>query len=146
MLSDSHGLFALQQPCPRCRGNGTIIEKPCKTCRGSGRERATKRYNVKIPAGREGRHAHPRSKGKGEAGRNGGPAGDLFVVTRVTPSPLYKRRGDDLDHRRAGHLPGGRARRPVEMPTPDGPISLKVPAGSQDGKLLQGQGPRRARS
>ena len=50
-VSDSHGLFALSQPCPRCRGNGVIVEKPCKTCRGAGRERVTRRYAVKIPAG-----------------------------------------------------------------------------------------------
>ena len=66
-VSDSHGLFALSQPCPRCRGNGVIVEKPCKTCRGAGRERVTKRYAVKIPAGaKDGTRV--RLRGKGEAG------------------------------------------------------------------------------
>ena len=95
VVSDSQGLFALSQPCPRCRGNGTIVEKPCKHCRGSGRERATKRYAVKIPAGAKS-GTRVRLKGKGEAGHNGGPPGDLFVVVEVEPSPLYERRGADL--------------------------------------------------
>ena len=80
---------------PALPGNGTIVEKPCKHCRGSGRERTTKRYAVKIPAGAKS-GTRVRLKGKGEAGHNGGPAGDLFVVVDVEPSPLYERRGSDL--------------------------------------------------
>src|SRR5205807_8036727 len=92
--AESQGLFALSQPCPRCRGNGTVIDDPCPRCGGSGRERRTKRYTVKIPAGvKDGTRI--RLKGKGEAGYFGGEAGDLFVVTRVQPSQLYERRGDD---------------------------------------------------
>jgi len=139
VLSDSHGLFALQQPCPRCRGNGTIVEKPCRTCRGSGRERATKRYTVKIPAGaKDGTRI--RLKGRGEMGRNGGPAGDLWVVTRVAASPLYERRGADLVIDVPVTYPEAALGATVEVPTPDGKISLKVPAGSQDGKLLKVKG------
>ncbi len=67
VVSESQGLFALSQPCPRCRGNGTVIEDPCPKCKGSGRERRTKRYTVKIPAGvKDGTRI--RLKGKGEAG------------------------------------------------------------------------------
>src|SRR5882757_5741171 len=95
VVATSQGLFALQQPCPRCRGMGTIVETPCPTCRGSGRERRTKRFTVRIPAGvKDGTKI--RLKGKGEAGYGGAPAGDLFVVTRVEPSKLYERRDDDL--------------------------------------------------
>jgi molecular chaperone DnaJ len=137
--ADSHGLFALSQPCPRCRGNGTVVEHPCATCRGSGRERATKRYTVKIPAGaKDGTRI--RLKGRGEAGRNGGPDGDLWVVTRVAPSSTYERRGSDL----VVDVPLGYADlalgASVEVPTPEGQISLKVPAGSQPGKLLKVKG------
>ncbi len=94
-ISESQGLFALSQPCPRCRGNGVIVEKPCPTCHGSGQERVTKRYAVKIPPGaKDGTRV--RLKGKGEPGRNGGPPGDLFVVASVDSSPLYERRNADL--------------------------------------------------
>src|SRR5205823_1401410 len=87
MVATSQGLFALQQPCPRCRGNGTIVETPCATCRGTGRERRTKRYTVRIPAGvKDGTKI--KLRGKGEAGYGGAPAGDLYVVTRVEPSKL----------------------------------------------------------
>src|SRR5690242_2300529 len=93
--AESQGLFALSQPCPRCRGNGTVIEKPCPHCHGSGRERRIKTYTVKIKPGvKDGTKI--RLKGKGEAGENGGPAGDLVVLTRVTASDTYERRGDDL--------------------------------------------------
>jgi molecular chaperone DnaJ len=80
--AESQGLFALSQPCPRCRGNGTVIEDPCPKCRATGRERRTKRYTVKIPAGvKDG--SRIRLRGKGEAGYGGAEAGDLFVITRV---------------------------------------------------------------
>ncbi|MBA2385122.1 MAG: molecular chaperone DnaJ, partial [Actinobacteria bacterium] len=112
---------------------------PCRTCRGTGRERATKRYTVKIPAGaKDGTRI--RLKGRGEAGRNGGPAGDLWVVTHVTPSPLYERRGSDLVIDVPVTYPEAALGATVEVPTPDGKISLKVPAGSQDGKLLRVKG------
>jgi molecular chaperone DnaJ len=137
--SDSHGLFAFSQPCPRCRGNGVIVEKPCKTCRGAGRERVTKRYAVKIPPGAKS-GTRVRLKGKGEPGRNGGPAGDLFVVVTVTASPLYERRGADLVLELPVTYPEAALGATVEIPTPDGPVALKVPAGTETGKLLRVRG------
>ena len=139
VTSESQGLFALSQPCPRCRGNGTVIEDPCPRCRGTGRERRTKRYTVKIPAGvRDGTRI--KLKGKGEAGRAGGPAGDLHVVTRVAESPVYKRRGADLEVQVPVSLADAALGTEVEVPTPDGAVSLKVPAGSEHGKLLRIKG------
>jgi molecular chaperone DnaJ len=139
VVATSQGLFALQQPCPRCRGNGTIVETPCPTCHGSGRERRTKRYTVKIPAGvRDGTRI--KLKGKGEAGYGGAPAGDLYVVTRVEPSRLYERRGDDLVLDVPVTFSEAALGAKVEIPTPDGPVSLKIPSGAQDGKLLRVKG------
>jgi molecular chaperone DnaJ len=139
VTSEDEGFFAFSRPCPRCHGNGTVIERPCRTCHGTGRERRTKRYTVKIPAGvKDGTQI--RLKGKGEAGYGGGPPGDLIVTTRVTPSPLFDRRGADLVIEVPVTYAEAALGAEVEVPTPDGRISLKVPAGSQDGKLLRVRG------
>ncbi|HLG09429.1 MAG TPA: molecular chaperone DnaJ [Gaiellaceae bacterium] len=139
VVSDSQGLFAFSQPCPRCQGNGSVVERPCGRCLGAGRERTTKRYSVKIPAGaRSGTRV--RLKGKGELGRNGGPAGDLYVVVDVEPSPLFERRGADLVLDVPVTYAEAALGASVQIPTPDGPVSLKVPAGTESGKLLRVKG------
>jgi len=139
VVSDSHGLFALSQPCPRCRGNGVVVEKPCRSCRGAGRERVTRRYLVKVPPGaKDGTRI--RVKGKGELGANGGPPGDLWVRVEVEPSPLYERRGADLLLEVPVTYPEAVLGSTVEIPTPDGPVALKVPAGTESGKLLRVKG------
>ena len=139
VVAESQGFFALSQPCPRCHGNGTVIEDPCPRCGGSGRERRTKRYTVKIPAGvKDGTRI--RLKGKGEAGYSGGEAGDLYVVTRVQPSKLYERRGDNLVVDVPVLFTEAALGATVEVPTPDGPVSLKVKPGTQDGTLLRVKG------
>jgi len=139
VVSESQGLFALSQPCPRCRGNGTVIEQPCRHCKGSGRERRIKTYTVKIKPGVKDA-TRIRLKGKGEAGQNGGPAGDLVVLVHVDASPTYERRGDDLVVQApvsyVTAVLGGK----VDVPTPDGAVSLKIPAGSEDGKLIRIKG------
>jgi len=141
VLAESQGLFAISQPCPRCRGNGTVIEEPCPKCRGTGRERRTKRYSVKIPPGvKDGTRI--RLKGKGEPGFSGGPPGDLFVVTRVQPSKLFKRRGAadlvvDVPVTYAEAALGAK----VEVPTPYGErLSVQIPPGTETGKLLKLKG------
>ncbi len=139
VVATSQGLFALQQPCPQCRGMGSIVQTPCPTCHGAGRERRTKRYTVKIPAGvKDGTRI--KLKGKGEAGYGGAAAGDLFVVTRVEPSKIYERRGDDLVVTVPVSFPTAALGGTVEAPTPGGAVSLKIPAGTEDGKLLRIKG------
>ena len=140
VISESQGPFALSHPCPRCRGNGTVIEKPCPRCHGTGRERRTKRYSVKIPAGvKDGTRI--KLKGKGEPGENGGPAGDLVVITRVQPSRLYERRGSDLVIDVPVTYAEAALGATVQVPTPYGDrLSLKVKPGSQDRQLLRMRG------
>ena len=139
VVSEAQGLFAFSQPCPTCRGNGTIVETPCRHCRGSGRERVTKRYSVKIPAGAKS-GTKVRLKGKGEAGYSSGPAGDLFVVVEVEPSALFERRGSDLVLDVPVTYAEAALGASVEIPTPSGPVSLKVPGGTESGKLLRVKG------
>src|SRR5256886_1086379 len=139
VISESQGLFALSQPCPRCRGNGTVIEKPCAKCHGSGRERRRRTFTVKIKPGvKDGTKI--RLKGKGEAGQSGGPNGDLIVVTRVAASDTYERRGDDLIVQVPVSFPTAALGGKGEVSTPEGAGSLKIPAGSADGKLLRIKG------
>jgi molecular chaperone DnaJ len=139
VISESQGLFALSQPCPRCRGNGTVIEDPCPRCHGSGRERRTKRYTVKIPAGvKDG--SKIKLRGKGEAGYGGAEAGDLYVVTRVEPSKVYTRRGDDLVVDVPVSYPDAALGARVKVPTPDGEVTVKVKSGTEDGTLLRVKG------
>jgi molecular chaperone DnaJ len=141
VTAESQGLFGISRPCPRCRGNGTVVEDPCPRCGGTGRERRTRRYTVKIPAGvKDG--SRIRLKGKGEPGMAGGPPGDLYVVTRVAGSPLFKRRGDaDLVIDVPVTYPEAALGAQVAVPTPDGErVTLKIGAGTQDGTLLRVRG------
>ena len=141
--AESQGLFALSQPCPRCRGNGTVIEQPCPNCHGSGRERRIKTYTVKIKPGvKDGTRI--RLKGKGEAGENGGPAGDLIVVTRVAPSDTYERRGDDLIVAGAGVVRDGDARRQGRGADAGGRRVAEDPRRLRGRQAAAHQGPRRA--
>jgi molecular chaperone DnaJ len=139
VTAEDEGFFAFSRPCTRCGGNGTVIEKPCRTCHGSGRERRTKRYAVKIPAGvKDGTQI--RLKGKGEAGIGGGPAGDLIVTTRVERSPIFERRGSDLLVNVPVSYATAALGGDVEVPTPAGAVSLKVPGGTESGKLFRIRG------
>jgi len=116
-----------------------VIEDPCPNCRGTGRERRTKRYTVKIPAGvKDG--SRIRLRGKGEAGYGGAEAGDLYVVTRVAPSKTFERRGNDLVVDVPVSFTDAAMGANVRVPTPDGPVTVKVKPGTTDGTMLRVKG------
>jgi molecular chaperone DnaJ len=140
--AQSQGFFSISQPCPQCGGQGQIIEDPCPTCGGSGVTQQTKRYKVKIPAGvRNG--ARIRLAGKGEAGPRGGPPGDLFVVTRVAASPVFKRLDDgSLEVTVPITIAEALRGATIEVPTLEGTKKIKVGAGTKHGQVqrLKGEG------
>jgi molecular chaperone DnaJ len=127
--------------CPTCQGDEKV---PCTKCGGSGRIKDTRRHRVKIPAGVDD-GTRIRISGKGGPGASGGQPGDLYVVTRVAPSEVYERRGADLILDVPVTYPEAVLGANVILPTPDGPISLKVPAGSLPGRLLRVRGRGMAR-
>jgi len=143
--AQSQGFFSISQPCPQCGGAGEIIEDPCPTCNGSGLTQQTKRYKVNIPAGvKDG--ARIRLAGKGEAGPRGGPPGDLYVTTRVTPSPVFKRVDDgNLEVTVPITIPEALSGGTIEVPTLDGTKKIKVAPGTKHGAVqrLRGEGPPR---
>lgn len=139
VVSQNQGFFALSQPCPRCRGDGTVVESPCPTCSGTGTVQTIKKYSVPIPAGvKDGTRI--RLKGKGEPGPRGGPPGDLYVVTHVEPSAVFERRGADLVIDVPVTAVEAGLGAAVQVPTPDGKVALKVPAGVKGGTLLRLKG------
>jgi len=140
--SEGQGLFSISQPCTLCHGAGTVIEDPCPTCQGTGAIRTVKTYKVNIPAGvKEG--SRVRLAGKGEAGRNGGPAGDLYVITRVTPSAVFARKGENVEVEVPLTIVEAIRGADVEVPTFDGRKTLRVPPGTKHGTVqrLRGEGP-----
>jgi molecular chaperone DnaJ len=132
----SQGFFQLQQTCPRCRGSGKIVKNPCDKCLGQGRIRSNKKLSVKIPAGVDNGD-RIRLSGEGEAGRNGGPPGDLYVEISVREHPIFERDGEHLSCEvpvsYATAVLGGS----VDVPTLEGEVSLKVPAETQSGRVFR---------
>jgi molecular chaperone DnaJ len=145
MDSESQGFFSISRPCPQCGGSGQIIEHPCETCGGSGLTLQQKRYRVKIPPGvKDG--SRIRVAGKGEDGPRGGPPGDLYVVTRVTPSPVFVQRDDgNLEVTIPITISEAIQGATVEVPTLNGTKKIRLPAGTQHGTVqrLRGEGPPR---
>jgi len=140
--AESQGLFSISQPCRQCGGTGTEIKDPCPTCHGSGRTRQVKRYRVNIPAGvKDG--SRVRLAGKGEAGPRGGAPGDLYVITRVAESPIFKRKGDNLEVDVPITIPEAIRGATIEVPTLTGSKRIRVPPGTQHGTVqrLRGEGP-----
>jgi molecular chaperone DnaJ len=145
VISEGGGaLFSISHPCPQCGGTGTEIKDPCPTCKGTGQTRQIKRYRVNIPAGvRDG--SRVRLAAKGEAGLRGGPPGDLYVITHVQPSPIFKRKGDHLEVEVPISIVEAIRGATIEVPTLNGTKRIRVPPGTQHGTVqrLRGEGPPR---
>jgi molecular chaperone DnaJ len=148
VTSRSQGAFAFSEPCRNCRGTGQVVDDPCPTCAGNGVTTQTRTITVRIPAGvKDGQRI--RLAGKGAPGRRGGPAGDLFVVVHVSDHELFGRRGDDLTLTVPVTFPEAVLGTTLTVPTLDGNVTLKVPAGTASGRTLRVRGrgvPGRGRS
>ena len=135
----NQGFFSMERPCPDCGGTGRIVEHPCPECRGSGSERRTRKLQVKVPAGvKDG--ARIRLAGRGEPGPVGGQPGDLFVVVHVAEHPVFGRTGDNLTVNLPISFPEAALGANVQVPTLNGPVTLKVPAGTPSGKTFRVRG------
>ncbi len=140
VLDDNQGLFSFSSPCPQCGGRGYTIDDPCPTCHGTGTERRPREVRVRIPAGvDDGQRI--RLKGRGGPGRNGGPAGDLYVTVRVAPHPVFGRKGRDLTLSVPVTFPEAALGTDLSVPTLDGgQVTLRVPPGTRSGRTFRVKG------
>ncbi len=135
-VAQNQGLFSFAQPCRQCRGRGRIIPQPCANCRGTGSEVRNRQITVKIPPGvKDG--STIRLRGKGGPGQNGGPSGDLLVKAHVAPHAYFGRRGDNLTVTVPITFTEAALGGQIDVPTLNGPVTLKVPAGTTNGKTFR---------
>jgi molecular chaperone DnaJ len=137
----NQGLFQMSQPCPVCHGSGRVVQTPCPTCGGTGSRRRTRSFQVKVPAGvQDG--ARIRLTGRGEPGPAGAQPGDLYVQVRVRPHAFFGRSGHDLTLELPVTYAEAALGADVRVPTLNGPVTMKVPAGTPNGKTfrLKGKG------
>ncbi|MBA3309906.1 MAG: DnaJ domain-containing protein, partial [Nocardioidaceae bacterium] len=134
------GVFAMTEPCRQCLGRGLVVDDPCPVCRGSGRGVSTRTIQARIPAGvRDGQQI--RLRGKGGPGERGGPAGDLYVTVRVQADPLFGRKGDNLTLTVPVRFDEAVLGAEIAVPTVGGsPVTLKVPAGTPNGRTFRVKG------
>ena len=141
------GFFSIQQTCPKCHGSGKVVQSPCPSCHGAGRIKQHKTLSVKIPAGvDEGDRI--RLSGEGEAGVNGGPTGDLYVVIHLKPHSVFQRDHNDLHCEMPISFSAAALGGEIQIPTLDGYAKIKVPPETQSGKVfrLRGKGIKGVRS
>ncbi|MGH3684020.1 MAG: molecular chaperone DnaJ [Pseudonocardiaceae bacterium] len=139
LVTRSQGTFALSEPCRDCRGTGRIIDDPCTECGGRGVSNRMRSLTVRIPVGvADGQRI--RLAGQGEPGMRGAPAGDLYVLVHVSPHPLFGRAGDDLTMTVPVSFPELVMGTTLTVPTMDGTVSLKIPAGTGSGRTLRVRG------
>jgi molecular chaperone DnaJ len=138
-VSHNQGAFGFSEPCRDCQGTGSIIDVPCPECAGSGVTQQVRTITVRVPAGvRDG--ARLRIPGKGTPGQRGGPAGDLYVTVRVRSHPLFGRKGDDLTLTLPVTFTEAALGATVRVPTMDGAVSVRIPAGTPNGRTLRVRG------
>lgn len=139
-VDEDQGFFSFSRPCSACGGRGRIIEQPCPTCRGAGSVRRPRQVKVRIPQGvRDGQRI--RVKGKGGAGANGGPDGDLYVKVHVGTHPLFGRNGDNLTLAVPITYPEAALGADVAVPTVDGDsVTIRVPPGTRSGRTFRVRG------
>ncbi len=130
------GFFAIARTCSTCQGRGTVITDPCPKCKGDGRQLRERTMEVKVPAGVE-EGTRIRFAGQGEAGSHGGPAGDFYVVLHVKEHPFFEREGNDLHCSIPVSFPQAALGTEIEIPTLDGPHTLRVPEGTQSGTVFR---------
>ncbi|MFT5741433.1 MAG: molecular chaperone DnaJ, partial [Gammaproteobacteria bacterium] len=133
------GFFSVQQTCPNCRGVGTTIDDPCNTCEGGGRVKEHKSLSVEVPAGVDNGD-RIRLTGEGEAGDASAPAGDLFVQIHVKPHPIFERDNADLYCEVPISIVTAALGGDLEVPSLNGRLNLKVPAGTQTHKSFRMRG------
>jgi molecular chaperone DnaJ len=139
LVSRDQGAFSFSEPCRECQGAGTIVDEKCPDCRGTGGVTKTRTMNVRIPSGvTDGQRI--RLKGKGQPGRRGGPAGDLYVVVHVRKHSLFGRTGDDLTLTIPVTFPEAALGTSVRVPTLDGAVTLRIPEGTPSGRTLRVRG------
>jgi molecular chaperone DnaJ len=139
VLDENQGFFSFSTPCRQCGGRGSVIETPCPTCRGGGVVRKARQVKVRVPAGvDDGQRI--RLKGRGGAGRNGGPAGNLDVIVHVDQHELFGRRGRDLTITVPITFAEAALGAEVSVPTLGDPVTVKVPAGTKSGRTLRVKG------
>ena len=133
------GFFSIQQTCPQCHGQGTVIETPCSDCHGQGKVQEQKTLSVKVPPGVD-TGDRIRLAGEGEAGDHGGPPGDLYVEVHVKPHPIFQREDSHLYCEVPISITTAALGGELEVPTLSGKVKLKIPAGSQTGKMFRMRG------
>jgi len=140
------GFFSVQQACPHCKGNGTIISDPCTTCRGNGRVQERKTLSVKVPAGVD-TGDRIRLAGEGEAGESGGPPGDLYVQVQVKEHPIFHRDESNLYCEVPISFVTAALGGELEVPTLNGRVNLKIPHETQSGRVfrIRGKGVKQVR-
>jgi molecular chaperone DnaJ len=137
----ARGFISIRQACPRCEGAGRVIDKPCRSCQGSGLREQPAKVKIRIPPGVD-TGTRLRSVGNGEAGKRGGPHGDLYVFLRVKPHEIFQREGDDLLCEVPISFIQAALGAEIDVPTLNGKAQIRVPAGTQNGTLfrLKGRG------